>query len=75
MITNGAVYCSVPSVVGDRMAIDSAADLWEHIMAASAAPGAPKASYSVTPVLSDGTKGPVLELRPLFAQFDAETAP
>ena len=34
-----------------------------------------KASYSVTPVLSDGTKGPVLELRPLFAQFDAETAP
>ena len=34
-----------------------------------------KASYSVTPVLSDGTKGPVLELRPLFVQFNAETAP
>ena len=34
-----------------------------------------KASYSVVPILSDGTEGPRLELRPLFEQFDAETAP
>jgi hypothetical protein len=34
-----------------------------------------KASYSVVPILSDGSQGPRLELRPLFAQFDAETAP
>ena len=34
-----------------------------------------RASYSVVPILSDGTEGPRLELRPLFEQFDAETAP
>jgi hypothetical protein len=30
-------------------------------------------AYSVIPIMSDGTKGPRLELRPLFEQFDAET--
>jgi hypothetical protein len=34
-----------------------------------------KASYSVLPVLSDGTEGPRLELRPLFEQFHTETGP
>ena len=34
-----------------------------------------RASYSVVPILSDGTEGPRLELRPLFEQFNAETAP
>jgi hypothetical protein len=34
-----------------------------------------RASYSVLPILSDGAEGPRLELRPLFEQFDAETAP
>jgi hypothetical protein len=34
-----------------------------------------KANYAVTPILSDGTKGPRLELRPLFEQFDTETRP
>jgi hypothetical protein len=34
-----------------------------------------RASYSVLPILSDGTEGPRLEFRPLFEQFDAETAP
>jgi hypothetical protein len=31
-----------------------------------------KASYTVTPVMSDGTKGPRLEFRPLFEQYDNE---
>jgi hypothetical protein len=34
-----------------------------------------KAGYSVTPIMPDGTEGPRLELRPLFKQFDDETAP
>jgi hypothetical protein len=34
-----------------------------------------RASYSVVPILSDGTEGPRLELRPLFEQFNAETGP
>jgi hypothetical protein len=34
-----------------------------------------RASYSVVPIMSDGAEGPRLELRPLFEQFDAETAP
>jgi hypothetical protein len=34
-----------------------------------------KATYSVTPKMSDGTKGPRLELRPLFEQFNDETNP
>ena len=32
-----------------------------------------RASYSVVPILSDGTEGPRLELRPLFEQFHAES--
>jgi hypothetical protein len=30
-------------------------------------------SYSVVPIMSDGSRGPPLELRPLFARFFAET--
>jgi hypothetical protein len=30
-------------------------------------------SYSVIPIMSDGSRGPPLELRPLFARFFAET--
>ena len=30
-------------------------------------------AYAVTPVMSDGTCGPVVSLRPLFEQFLAET--
>jgi hypothetical protein len=32
-------------------------------------------SYSCVPVMSDGSRGPALELRPLFARFNDETAP
>jgi hypothetical protein len=32
-----------------------------------------RTSYTVVPILSDGTEGPHLELRPLFEQFHAET--
>jgi hypothetical protein len=34
-----------------------------------------KESYSATPILSDGSSGPPLQLRELFAQFQDETAP
>jgi hypothetical protein len=34
-----------------------------------------RTSYSVVPILFDGTEGPRLELRPLFEQFHAETGP
>jgi hypothetical protein len=34
-----------------------------------------RANYSVLPVMSDGTEGPRLELRPLFEQFHAESGP
>jgi hypothetical protein len=30
-------------------------------------------NYTVTPIMSDGSRGPPLELRPLFARFFAET--
>jgi hypothetical protein len=30
-------------------------------------------AYAAIPVMSDGTRGPVLNLRPLFEQFQAET--
>jgi hypothetical protein len=32
-----------------------------------------RADYSATPLMSDGSRGAVLELRPLFARFFAET--
>jgi hypothetical protein len=32
-----------------------------------------RADYSVTPLMSDGSRGAALELRPLFARFFAET--
>jgi hypothetical protein len=32
-----------------------------------------RSRYTAAPIMSDGTKGPVLELRPLFEQFQSET--
>ena len=33
-----------------------------------------RSRYTATPIMSDGTHGPALELRPLFEQYFAETA-
>jgi hypothetical protein len=32
-----------------------------------------RSRYTAAPIMSDGTKGPTLELRPLFEQFQSET--
>jgi hypothetical protein len=34
-----------------------------------------RAAYAVTPKMSDGSSGPILELRSLFMQYDDETNP